>query len=281
LCKLFFLYSAYFLKDRAATKAHRFDYVLAAQIDARHLYSMPDPDSIDPVVRAMAEAQIVGHPNGRVSTLLREILQHGFVTTERLQSLGLSEPRRARQDAVDRGFPIRSETVTLDNGRRIASYSLATAADIIESRKGRRAIPKAFRNVLLAHYECKDAITGAKLPPRVLTIDHRVPFQIAGDNGLAERDASAFMLLDGSSQRSKSWSCEQCRNFREIKDPNICGGCFWAHPDHYDHIAMQQTRRTDILWQGDDVPLHDRLREHARSQGVTVADLLRSLARRN
>ncbi len=43
---------------------------------------------------------------------------------------------------------------------------------------------------------------------------------------------------------------------------------------------MEPVRRTDVVWQGDDVPLHDRLRDHARQQGVTVADLLRFLARR-
>ncbi len=160
---------------------------------------MSAPDSIDPAVRRMAEQHIARRPSGRVSTLLREILQSGSVTTERLQSLGLSEPRRARHDAVDRGFPIRSETVTLGDGRRIASYSLASAAEVIEGRVGRSAIPKAFRNALLQHYGGKDAITGAMLPPGVLTVDHRVPFQIGGDKGSAERDVSAFMLLDGSS----------------------------------------------------------------------------------
>jgi hypothetical protein len=247
--------------------------------DSLHLCKMSEHDAIDPAIRRRAEEFVAGRPTGRVSTLLREILQNGFVTTEGLQKLGLSEPRRARQDAVDQGWPIKTETVKLSDGRRIASYSLATAADIIEGRKGRQAVPKAFRTLLLQYYGSKDAISGIQLAPRSLTVDHRIPYQIGGDRGLAERDVSAFMLLDGSSQRSKSYSCEQCMNFREIKKSEICENCYWARPEHYEHVAMEYLRRTDIIWQGNDISVHDRLRERAEHQGTTVADLLRALAR--
>src|SRR6185312_12399675 len=66
---------------------------------------------------------------------------------------------------------------------------------------------------------CADRITGAKLDARVLQIDHRIPFRVAGDAGLADQDVDAYMLLDASSQRAKSWSCEQCPNFRDLCDP--------------------------------------------------------------
>ena len=241
---------------------------------------MPNPDSIDPEVRKLAEAWIAKRPKGRVATLLREILRNGSVTTEDLQRLRLSEPRRARQDAIDRGFPVVRETVLSTNGRHIASYSLGSAAGIIAGRKGRAAIPKVFRRKLLAHYGSRDAITGAVLDPGVLTVDHRVPYQIGGDEGLAEQDVSAFMLLDGSSQRSKSWSCENCPNFLVEKSPQVCLTCFWASPERYEHIATENIRRTDIVWQGADVPVHDHLREKAGSEGLTVLDFLKRLARK-
>ena len=97
---------------------------------------------------------------------------------------------------------------------------------------------------------------------------------------MADRDVSAYMLLDASSQRAKSWSCEQCTNFRELRDPAICKTCFWAYPEDYRHIAMQQIRRTDIVWKGDDVPVHDRLEAEADRAGISMSELLLRLARR-
>lgn len=88
------------------------------------------------------------------------------------------------------------------------------------------------------------------------------------------------MLLDASSQRAKSWSCEQCPNFRQLRDSDVCRTCFWAFPESYKHIAMQQIRRTDVVWQDADVPIHDRLRAEADRAGITMAELLLRLARR-
>ena len=58
------------------------------------------------------------------------------------------------------------------------------------------------------------------------------------------------MLLDASSQRAKSWSCEHCANFLELHDPSVCRTCFWASPESYEHVAMQDQRRVDLVWQG-------------------------------
>ena len=122
-------------------------------------------------------------------------------------------------------------------------------------------------------------MTGAKLTPQLLTVDHRVPCQIGGDAGLAERDVSAFMLLDKQSQRLKSWACERCPNFTDMKKPEVCLTCFWAFPEAYDHIATEDIRRTEIVWQGKDVPAHDGLQERAKSENMTVVEYLKRLAR--
>jgi len=46
------------------------------------------------------------------------------------------------------------------------------------------------------------------------------------------------MLLDASSQRAKSWSCERCHNWIEIRDQDVCRNCFWTFPEHYTNIAV-------------------------------------------
>lgn len=88
------------------------------------------------------------------------------------------------------------------------------------------------------------------------------------------------MLLDASSQRAKSWSCETCPNISpKARLPDVCRKCFWAFPESYEHIATEQLRRTDVAWQGDDVAVHDHLRAVAISRGMSLADLIRQLAR--
>jgi hypothetical protein len=106
------------------------------------------------------------------------------------------------------------------------------------------------------------------------------PYRIAGDVGLAEADVEAYMLLDASSQRAKSWACEHCPNMAaNSRQPSICNSRYWAFPLHYDHIAMQQIRRTDIAWQGTDVEVHDQLEAIAAKRGTDVATLLKTAAR--
>ena len=107
-----------------------------------------------------------------------------------------------------------------------------------------------------------------------------MPYQIGGDKGLAERNVCAFMLLDKQSQRLKSWSCEHCPNFLIKRSPEVCLACFWASPEDYSHIATEDIRRTEVVWQGIDVPVHDRLQDRAKSGGITMVELLKRLARR-
>ena len=69
------------------------------------------------------------------------------------------------------------------------------------------------------------------------------------------------MLLCGSANRAKSWSCEHCVNWLELKQPEICRNCYWVYPDQYTHIAMREVRRADILWTGPEVEVYENLKE--------------------
>lgn len=59
----------------------------------------------------------------------------------------------------------------------------------------------------------------------------------------------------------------------------ICKSCFWAYPEHYEHIATEAYRRVDVSWQGSDVGVHDRLKAEADSLGIGLAELIRRIAR--
>jgi hypothetical protein len=237
---------------------------------------------IDPSTRTLVDAVIASGRNKRAVAALKFMLEHGQITTDDLLDLGYSHPPRAIGDVKDAGVPIvkvngRSERT----GRLMAIYKLGNASEIDDGRfaGGRSVFPKAFKRALVDRYGSVDCITGARLNERVLQIDHRIPFRVAGDAEFAHLEVDAYMLLDASSQRAKSWSCETCPNMI-AKDVRTCGTCFWAHPESYLHIATEQIRRTDISWQGEDVLLHDQLATQARAAGVPVGDLIKSLVRR-
>jgi len=235
---------------------------------------------IDPKVRTLAEKAIAEGRPKRAVLALKVLLKKGTISTDELQKLGYNHPPRAIGDIRDAGIPVVTATGRSTSGRRMAVYSLGHASAIQFGRiGGRSALPKTFKRKLIAKYGSIDCITGARLDERVLQIDHRVPYRIAGDSGLGEQDVEAYMLLDGSSQRAKSWACEHCPNLLGARSAVVCRSCFWAFPEGYAHIAMQQIRRTDVVWQGKDVTTHDRLRKEADRRKTTVAEILRELAR--
>lgn len=240
------------------------------------------PFTVDPRILALAEAVIARGSNRRAIAVLKALLDKGSISTDELAALGYEHPPRAVGDVRDAGIPIiTSYTTSPKTGRRMAIYSFGNPSDIQSGRiGGRSAFPKHFKAALIERYGSIDCITGARLDERVLQIDHRIPYRIAGDIGLEEHNVEDYMLLDASSQRAKSWSCEHCPNM-EIKDISICQSCYWASPESHNHVAMQEIRRTDIAWQDTDVALHDLMKAKADREGVSVADLLKRLARQS
>jgi hypothetical protein len=237
--------------------------------------------SIDSRIIELAKKVIADGKNKRVIAALKVMLKTGSISTDKLQDMGYNHPPRAIGDVRDTGIPIiTGSSTSKKTGRRMAIYSFGDPDSIQEGRiGGRSAFPKKFKAEVIAHYGSIDCITGAKLNERVLQIDHRIPYRVAGEPAFAKLVVEDFMLLDGSSQRAKSWSCEHCANLTGIRDVKVCGSCFWAYPDSYEHIATENIRRTDIVWQGADVAIHDELKKASVNTGVGVAELIRNLAR--
>lgn len=229
-------------------------------------------------VSKRAREFIAKNPGARSSKVLKAALDEGGITTEEILALGYKHAPRARQDAVDLGFPIETLPVKDSDGKRIAKYILLKEAEIRAILKGRAIVPKAFKNKLVKDYGAADRITGLEVVPSALQVDHRVPFQVSGDDGLWAEDVNKFMLLTGSSQRKKSFSCERCPNFTKLKDAAICGTCYWAFPDtDYKHIAMRQVRQVELVWQDDEAVLFDRVKAKLASAGRTVEEALKTL----
>lgn len=233
---------------------------------------MANPPKIDPRIRKLCD-QVTAK---RARTVIDHIVKYGQITTEELQELGYDHAPRAARDVREQGIPLDTVKVrSTRTGRSIAAYRFGNPDNIVGGRiGGRKALPKWLKAALIERDGCADRFTGQSLPETALTIDHRIPYEVSGDSG-GELDPADFMLLDGSSQRSKSWSCENCQNWQEIKDAQVCGECYWAFPEAYNHMALRQLRRTDVSWVGEEVAEYDVLKGYAEKNNVAPQDVIK------
>jgi hypothetical protein len=198
----------------------------------------------------------------RPKAIIDHLLQYGFITTEEIKNIyGYNHPPRAARDVRENGIPLDTFYVMGSDGRRIAAYRFG----IIDKARffkisGRTGLSKQLKSELIKQYGCKCFIYLEKVGEHDLQIDHRIPFEIDGEADILPEN---FMLLCGSANRVKSWSCEHCENWNSIKDRSVCLSCYWAYPESYTHIAMQQVRRIDLMWQGEDIELYENLKQYA------------------
>jgi hypothetical protein len=215
----------------------------------------------------------------RPKAVIDHILQYGFVTTEELkQRYGYNHPPRAARDVREHGIPLETFRVTGTDGRKIAAYKFGDISKARFSRlSGRTGLSKQLKLELIKKYGCKCFIYLEEVDERELQIDHRVPFEVDGE---PELEPENFMLLCGSANRAKSWSCEHCENWNSLKDKSICLSCYWAYPENYTHIAMRQVRRIDLIWQGDDIDTYERLKQQAARLDKEIPEFVKEIIER-
>ncbi|MGR2856594.1 HNH endonuclease [Erwinia sp. 1181_3] len=210
--------------------------------------------------------------------MIDHIIEHGFITTEDLQeTYGYDHPPRAIRDVREEGIPLETySTINNRSGRKIAAYRFDSPDKIKNGRiGGRKSFSKKFKESLIRKYDSRDALTGEKLESRYLQIDHRIPYQVSGDSAHDELNANAYMLLDASSQRAKSFSCESCENWINIQSDSICMNCYWANPEEYSHVAMNPVRQLSVTWSGqEEVEAYEELHSRAKSEGIDIKTLL-------
>lgn len=198
----------------------------------------------------------------RPKTVIDHILKHGFITTQELKdTYGYNHPPRAVRDVKENGIPIEMFRVEGGDGRKIAAYRFGDPNKARFGKQlGRTAFAKELKSKLVAAQGARCAIYLETFPEADLQIDHRIPFEVLGAVPNAEQKTEDFMLLCGSANRAKSWSCEHCVNSLELKKPEICRGCYWAFPENYTHVAMREARRADIMWTGKEIKTYDQLK---------------------
>jgi hypothetical protein len=168
------------------------------------------------------------------------------------------------------------------DGRKIAAYRFGDATKARTGKQvGRTALSKELKQKLTARHGERCAIYMQSFPARELQIDHRIPFEVLGDVPGAELNVDDYMLLCGSANRAKSWSCEHCVNWLELKKPDICRACYWAYPDNYSHVAMRDARRADIMWTGAEVESYERLKRRTLQLQKDVPSFVKEIIERH
>ena len=215
----------------------------------------------------------------RPKTVIDHILQHGFITTEELKNLyGYNHPPRAARDVREQGVPLITFWVEGSDGRQIAAYKFGDPMQVQKDKLGgRKTVPKRFKDGLIDHDGSRCAICLQAYESNLLQVDHRVPYEVSGAQPAGQRAIEDYMLLCGSCNRAKSWSCEQCENWHTILSAEICRSCYWANPIAYTHIAMQPIRRIDVVWTGEEVPEFDRLKQQAEQHNTTIQDYIKAV----
>ncbi|MGO9093861.1 MAG: HNH endonuclease [Bryobacteraceae bacterium] len=223
--------------------------------------------------------QLHGITAKRARAVIDHILEHGHVTTEELATQhGYGHPPRGARDVREQGIPLETFFLKDSKGRRMAAYRFADPNDVRRGMLGgRRVFSKEFKHGLMEAKGCRCHICLQAYEHRYLQVDHRVPYEVAGDVPVDERRAQDYMLLCGSCNRAKSWSCEHCPNWLEVKKPSVCGSCYWAHPESYEHVATEDVRRLDLAWAGAEVADYDRLRVLAAKTKVPMPQFVREV----
>lgn len=213
----------------------------------------------------------------RPKAVIDHIIKHGQVTTEELKRLyGYNHAPRAARDVRENGIPLKTTMTKDSTGRRCGAYTFDLTATLDGQKLGgRKAFSKNVKDALIARDGSRCAVCDLEYESRYLQVDHCVPYEVAGES--LSDDPDQLMLVCGSCNRAKSWSCEHCKNWRQLKDVHACQTCYWASPKAYEHVALEQIRRVDVTWKGDDVKLYDKLREKSTQLGISLQNLLKKI----
>lgn len=215
----------------------------------------------------------------RPKTVIDHILAHGYITTEELSELyGYNHPPRAARDVRELGIPLVTFRVRASDGRSIGAYRFGDPSEVRATElSGRTAFTARLKSQLVDQFGARCNITLAQLPESELQIDHRVPFEIAGEQD-SEEPTEAYMLLSASANRAKSWSCEHCPNW-EARIQEVCRTCYWASPESYSHVATKEERRLDITWSGAETGDFDRLEGQAQVTKTPTPEFVKEILR--
>ena len=226
----------------------------------------------------------LGAVRGKRSRIVVEhILKHGQITSEELQrDYGYEHPPRAVRDVREQGIPIETFQVRNAEGKSIAAYRFGDPSEIRDDRfAGRTALPKSLKEQIIEADGPACAVCLVEFDSRYLQIDHRVPYEVAGEEQKDPLEPSDFMLLCGSCNRAKSWSCEHCPNLLEERNRKVCLTCYWASPKAYKHVALRGIRRLEVVWTEKEVEVFQRIQRKVEASHTAMPNYVKAVIERH
>ncbi|TCP52560.1 hypothetical protein EV586_10941 [Tumebacillus sp. BK434] len=216
----------------------------------------------------------------RPKQVIDHILEHGYITQEDLQEkYGYTHGPRAAKDVRDKGIPLETFRVKSSNGRSIGAYRFGDFSKVRNGvLGGRKVFSKEFKKELLDISGEKCNICHTCYEERYLQIDHRVPYEVSGDEK-DFNDTKKYMLVCGTCNRQKSWSCEHCENWNNEKDPDVCKTCYWGSPEKYKHIALREMRRVNLVFERDEIELYKKLKKGAEKDSYPIDEYIKNILR--
>lgn len=195
----------------------------------------------------------------RARFVIDQILQNGYCTTKMLENAGYNHPPRAARDVKELGIALKTVRYRDESGRPLGAYIFDNfELQALPSKTGGRSVlGNELKDKLLKKYGSRCFIFLEEVPEGQLQIDHRIPYEIAGEQD--ETCIENFMLLSPAANRRKSWTCEHCPNWTE-KEIATCRNCFWAFPESFTHTACKPSREIGVsLVNPDAIKIYDRL----------------------
>jgi 5-methylcytosine-specific restriction endonuclease McrA len=216
--------------------------------------------------------------NKRAKIVIDHIMKCGFITTEDLENTyGYNHPPRAVRDVREAGIPLETYKVKSKDGKSIAAYKFGDISLLQTNRvQGRNLFSKGFKKLLYEACLGKCAICNGEFEERYFQVDHRVPYEVGGDIS-TKLEIDDYMLLCGSCNRAKSWSCEHCDNWQTEKKTDLCMKCYWENPKDYSHIALKDIRRLDLLWESNEVKFYDAVKSIAEEKEIALPDFVKQI----
>lgn len=217
--------------------------------------------------------------NKRARFVIDRILQHSYCSTEDIKDAGYEHAPRAARDVRELGIPLDTFRVKDREGKSIAAYKFGDweeykKQNLLSKTSGRTQLSNKLKGKLISKFGSKCFLYNEEYPEQLLQVDHRIPFEIAGEQD--DSDIGNFMLLSPSGNRAKSWACENCINWAS-KDISLCATCYYAYPENYTHIAGTQERKIDIIFKDNDVILYDYLKQKATKKDLSLQEMFKSL----
>jgi hypothetical protein len=215
--------------------------------------------------------------NKRAKVVIDHILAKGFITTEDLEkTYGYNHPPRAARDVREAGIPLVTFKIKSQDGKSIAAYKFGDLESLQTNRvAGRILFSKDFKHSLFVACGGRCQVCNGQFEERYLQVDHRVPYEVSGD--VSNREVDNFMLLCGSCNRAKSWSCEHCVNWKTEKKSILCMECYWGNPGSYSHIAMEKARRLDLQWYGEETKFYDAAKIIAGQNDIDLPEFFKQI----